>query len=101
MAFSDLSNIKDVIKNLDTRREKDTIFLELLACKGGCINGPAKLSQTSLAIKRYNIQQHRAAHPEVPFPISAYRSDHDIQGLRLFDGPAYRRRDQASLICCR
>ena len=57
MAFSDLSNIKDVIKNLDTRREKDTIFLELLACKGGCINGPAKLSQTSLAIKKYNIQK--------------------------------------------
>lgn len=56
MAFSDLGNIKDVIKNLDIRREKDTIFLELLACKGGCINGPAKLSQTSLAIKRYNIQ---------------------------------------------
>ena len=26
MAFSDLSNIKDVIKNPDTRREKDTIF---------------------------------------------------------------------------
>lgn len=56
MAFSDLGNIKDVIKNLHTKREKDTIFLELLACKGGCINGPAKLSQTSLAIKRYNIQ---------------------------------------------
>lgn len=61
MAFSDLSNIKDVIKNLDSRREKDSIFLELLACKGGCINGPAKLSQTSLAIKRYNIQNHRPA----------------------------------------
>lgn len=60
MAFSDLSNIKDVIKNLQTRREKDTIFLELLACKGGCINGPAKLSQTSLAIKRYNIQNQRS-----------------------------------------
>ena len=56
MAFSDLENIKDVLKNLNTQREKDTIFLELLACKGGCINGPAKLSQTSLAIKRYNIQ---------------------------------------------
>lgn len=56
MAFSALGNIKDVIKNLNTKREKDTLFLELLACKGGCINGPAKLSQTSLAIKRYNIQ---------------------------------------------
>lgn len=60
MAFSDLGNIKDVIKNLNTHRDKDSIFLELLACKGGCINGPAKLNQTSLAIKRYNIQQRRS-----------------------------------------
>lgn len=59
MAFSDLSNIKDVIKNLNTHRDRDSIFLELLACKGGCINGPAKLSHNSLAIKRYNIQKRR------------------------------------------
>lgn len=64
MAFSDLSNIKDVIKNLDTYREKDSVFLELLACRGGCINGPAKLSQTSLAIKRYNIQNRHNLVPE-------------------------------------
>lgn len=55
MAFSDLENIRDVIKNLANKRDKDSLFLELLACKGGCINGPAKLNQTSLAIKRYNI----------------------------------------------
>lgn len=55
MAFSDLENIKGVIKDLDDKREKDSLFLELLACKGGCINGPAKLSPTSLAIKRYKI----------------------------------------------
>ncbi len=55
MSFSDLNNVKDVIKNLKTKREHDSLFLELLACQGGCINGPAKLSQTSLAIKRYNI----------------------------------------------
>ena len=64
MAFSDLGNIKDVIKNLPTHRQKDSIFLELLACKGGCINGPAKLSQTSLAIKRYNIQNRCPVTPE-------------------------------------
>lgn len=68
MAFSDLNNIKDVIKNLNTRHEKDTLFLELLACRGGCINGPAKLSQTSLAVKRYNIQRQRALHPESTVP---------------------------------
>lgn len=55
MAFSDLSTIKDVLKHLETHRENDTIFLELLACKGGCINGPAHLSHVSPALKRYEI----------------------------------------------
>lgn len=55
MAFSDLSTIKDVLKHLDSQRKEDSIFLELLACKGGCINGPAKLSHVSPALKRYEI----------------------------------------------
>ncbi len=55
MAFSELSTVKDVLKELDSHRENDSIFLELLACKGGCINGPAKLSHISPALKRYEI----------------------------------------------
>lgn len=66
MAFSDLENIKDVIRHLENKREKDSLFLELLACKGGCINGPAKLSNASLAIKRYNILNHAARQAEIP-----------------------------------
>ena len=57
MAFSDLSTIKDVLKNIDSNAYSDSIFLELLACKGGCVNGPAKLSSISPAIKRYEIIQ--------------------------------------------
>ena len=55
MAFSDLPTVKGVLEQLDTVNRRDTIFMELLACKGGCINGPAKLKATSLAIKRYDI----------------------------------------------
>ncbi len=55
MAFSDLSTIKDILKDLGARRYKESIFLELLACKGGCINGPAKLSAVSPVSKRYEI----------------------------------------------
>lgn len=64
MAFSDLGNIKDVIQNLPLQREKDSIFLELLACKGGCINGPAQSNPTSLAIKRYNIHHRLTETPQ-------------------------------------
>lgn len=57
MAFSELSTVKDVLKELNPHRENDSIFLELLACKGGCINGPAKLNHLSPALKRYEIIQ--------------------------------------------
>ena len=57
MAFSDLSTIKDTLKNIKPDSYSDSIFLELLACKGGCINGPAKLSSSSPAIKRYEVVQ--------------------------------------------
>ncbi len=55
MAFSDLSTIKDVLENVNPDSYSDSIFLELLACKGGCINGPARLNSVSPAIKRYEI----------------------------------------------
>ncbi|MEG2555238.1 MAG: [Fe-Fe] hydrogenase large subunit C-terminal domain-containing protein [Odoribacter sp.] len=86
MAFSDLSNIKDVIKNIDCRRKGDSIFLELLACKGGCINGPAKLSQTSLAIKRYNIQKRVNTEP--------FGTPDDLSGIDL--SVSYRMDDCSS-----
>ncbi len=55
MAFSDLPTIRDVLKNTAPDAYSDAIFLELLACKGGCVNGPVKLNTASPAIKRYEI----------------------------------------------
>lgn len=55
MAFSDISAIKDVLGELKEGGREESIFLELLACRGGCINGPAKLNSTSLALKRYDV----------------------------------------------
>lgn len=84
MAFSDMENIKDVIKNLNPKRENDSLFLELLSCKGGCINGPARLSQSSLAIKRYNvINECNPGNPQEDFKdldlTNIYKADTNIK----------------------
>lgn len=55
MAFSGLPVVKDTLTNFDTTSDKEPIFLELLACSGGCINGPARLKPISIAQKRYNV----------------------------------------------
>lgn len=68
MAFSDLPTIKNIFKNITPHSYDDPIFLELMACKGGCINGPAKLSSLSPAIKRYEvIQQSDLSAPTEDF----------------------------------
>ncbi len=71
MAFSGMENIQDVIRNLDDSPRKDTLFLELLSCKGGCINGPGKLSSSSLAIKRYDVTRKiNSADRDKPLNLS-------------------------------
>lgn len=85
LAFSGMQNIKDVICNLDSTPRKDTLFLELLSCQGGCINGPARLSTASLALKKYTIlheNRNKANNPFTVFPdISAtYSPDLQIPG---------------------
>lgn len=68
MAFSDLATIKDVLVHLNTAPRNGSLFLELLACNGGCINGPGKRDLASLALRRYDVI-HRCNHhiPERTF----------------------------------
>lgn len=63
MAFSGMENVRDVLRNLPQGQRTDTLFLELLSCKGGCINGPGRLSASSLALKRYSVLRTAASQP--------------------------------------
>jgi hypothetical protein len=52
MSFSGIQNVKDILENLPKNID-DKLFIELLACDGGCINGPEFTQKQSLAEKRY------------------------------------------------
>lgn len=66
MAFSGLDNIGNLIDTAEDFPRDTTLFLELLACKGGCSNGPSQLSGLSPATKRYLLQNYRNACPGNP-----------------------------------
>lgn len=66
MAFSGLDNIGNLIDAAEDFPRDTTLFLELLACKGGCSNGPSQLSGLSPATKRYLLQNYRNACPGNP-----------------------------------
>jgi iron only hydrogenase large subunit-like protein len=55
MSFSGIGNIKKVLQGIESWKPEKPMFLELLACEGGCINGPGITHDESLAIRRFNV----------------------------------------------
>ena len=54
MSFSGIQNVRSILADFDNICHEN-IFLELMACEGGCINGPAKITASSPAHKRFHI----------------------------------------------
>ncbi|WP_320019242.1 [Fe-Fe] hydrogenase large subunit C-terminal domain-containing protein [Labilibaculum manganireducens] len=55
MTFSGITNIQLVLTDLDKYKKSNVMFLELLACDGGCVNGPGTSKSYSTAIKRLEV----------------------------------------------
>ncbi|MBN1907324.1 MAG: 4Fe-4S binding protein [Deltaproteobacteria bacterium] len=55
MHFSGLPEIESVLNSLSTLKTEEPLFLELLACPGGCINGPVAQKDDSILSKRISI----------------------------------------------
>ncbi len=79
MSFSGINNIKNILNDISSNTANSNIFLELLACNGGCINGPARLKLCSEAIKRINVVTH-SNNPKI------YKAK-DIDLCRIFPEP--------------
>ncbi len=52
ISVSGIENIKETLTGLNVKDLREPLFLELLSCSGGCINGPGSTQTQSLAIKR-------------------------------------------------
>lgn len=55
MAFSGLRAIGAALDGLETARGGGPLFLELLACEGGCVNGPKTRRDQGTALKRLRV----------------------------------------------
>lgn len=52
MAFSGMEAVKSALAGIGELPDNSRIFLELLACEGGCVNGPKSGSKSSTVVKR-------------------------------------------------
>jgi len=69
MAFSGIGAIKKALDGIEEMKPDNGLFLELLACEGGCVNGPKVLRRDATVMKRHRVL--RAVAPNgVVFPRS-------------------------------
>lgn len=52
MSFSGMESAKQVLNDVQQWQPKSKIFIELLACSGGCINGPGAKHKGSMALRQ-------------------------------------------------
>ncbi|HEX2955746.1 MAG TPA: (Fe-S)-binding protein, partial [Chitinispirillaceae bacterium] len=52
ISFSGLKNVRNALENIDPESLKENLFIEALACEGGCINGPLCTDRCSTIRKR-------------------------------------------------
>ncbi|WP_420236677.1 [Fe-Fe] hydrogenase large subunit C-terminal domain-containing protein [Telmatobacter bradus] len=66
MSFSGLANIEQAIAGIDAWKLDESLFLEMTACAGSCVNGPKARRNASVAQRRYNIVSYAstAENPE-------------------------------------
>jgi len=58
MSFSGIPNVEQALKGIGEWRPDHSIFLELTACAGSCVNGPKAARNTSIAKRRFDILQY-------------------------------------------
>ena len=75
MAFSGLGAIRKALDRLDEARPEEGLFLELLACEGGCVNGPKVARRDATVVKRRRVLRP-VGQPSVAWPR---RSTMDIE----------------------
>lgn len=63
MTFSGVQEVVDALDDLDVNSFDCPVFMETLACMGGCVNGPGVSKRGSTVQKRFKIRSHT---PEAP-----------------------------------
>ncbi|NWJ51179.1 MAG: 4Fe-4S binding protein [Bacteroidetes bacterium] len=69
MTFSGIDNIRQALEGLDNFTNRGVLFLELMACEGGCINGPGCSKNGATALKRLDIISQ--TNLKIPMPAAS------------------------------
>ncbi len=93
MSFSGVKNIRDALEGIEASVAERRLFLECLACEGGCVNGPKASSRKATVVKRLRV----FAYAERPGTAKARKPAVDVHEA-IVAAPAPRREYSESEI---
>ena len=117
MSVSGINEIDKVLHGIENKKLEKPLFIEFLACSGGCINGPGSKNDTSTALKHLAVLDYadgtkdlvsEAITKNTPdltgvLPVTSHdestHSEDDIQGALRTVGK-YCLEDELNCACC-
>jgi iron only hydrogenase large subunit-like protein len=76
MSFSGITAIQGALADLETMNEKGPLFLEMLACEGGCVNGPQISRKGATILKRHRVIEGFSQRPKNQADTGALEVSH-------------------------
>ncbi len=95
MSFSGMTEVEDAIDNLPEPEGGGNIFLELLACRGGCINGPMSCRKGETVRKRIDVYKYCRLKKD---RINLSESSSALQYYRNITVPENRKHPECDII---
>ncbi len=90
MTFSGIHQIKSALKGVAGREGEDkTLFLELLACEGGCVNGPQTSDGTGTIMKRLQVLSYRGEETASVDPRNSAGPEESLDALLTMPANLY------------
>ncbi|MCW3807072.1 4Fe-4S binding protein [Marinilabiliaceae bacterium D04] len=91
LSFAGIDEVKGVLNRLDTIQHDGPVFLELLLCEGGCVNGPGCNSENNPVQNKIQILNSKSNKPEVPFKeLALLNIECDYFGYTPIKQPEYK-----------
>lgn len=80
MTVSGLSEIRNALSGLDPASLDRPLFMELLACPGGCVNGPLVSAGQPSALRRMRLLEYAETAPDAAEGSASGRKAPDLSG---------------------
>ncbi len=96
LAFSGLRSMRDAMRGLESWRKESKLVLELMACDGGCINGPSSTRSRSLALRKLDVLRQAEAKRHSALP--PHHVEVDLSQVYTPKGETYCRLYQHEMV---